>query len=193
MITLLLLAALAAPSNFKAIASTNTVALTWSYSNSGFSNFQIDRMQSSVYVNVATPDKQSRSYLDSTVQSSTTYSYRIKAVKGNQSSPYVFVTVTTDTVLPTCPVGSTVVKDTVWIKAIFQVSDPAQVGSAAEIKFLVNGSSIGSIVTLMDWPAIKSWDTTTYPNGCYQLGATAQILNLTDVGMSEPIATEVRN
>lgn len=75
--------ALNAPSNLTAIALNSTqIRLNWTDNSSNEDGFQIQRLSNNVWSVIALVGPNSISYTDTGLQPSTTYAYRVGAIKG---------------------------------------------------------------------------------------------------------------
>ncbi|MEO6435055.1 MAG: fibronectin type III domain-containing protein, partial [Tepidisphaeraceae bacterium] len=104
----------AAPANFVATAASPTqVNLAWTDKASDETHFIIDRSTDGVtFTRLASVETNGTSYVDTTVNPSSTYYYRIKAINTTLNSKWVGAVVTTPAVArPAAPSGVTVTAD----------------------------------------------------------------------------------
>jgi len=174
-----------------AAAGVNSITVTWGAStdNVAVTGYRIYR--SDVSAPVGSVDGSVRTYTDTTVQGSTSYTYTVTAVDaaGNESDPSTLVTVTSsDTVKPTAPatVTASTVSDTqvniTWAAGTDNVSVTAY-------RVFRNGTQVGTVQA----PALAYSDTaasadTTY---AYSVRSVDAAGNVSDASASASATTLV--
>ena len=199
----------AAPSNFVATSTVNTVALAWTY-NSNANGFYLEKqLPGGVFVQIATLPSSARTYTDQNLQPSTTYGYRIRAYKGSGRSSYVYVTVTTQPAPPIPPIPIPDPCPAVLIVSNDQliVINAQPINGLAVVQAVVDGNPFGTaFMPTPLQPFGQSWEVTptvtgnfiivlptiTLSNGCHTIGAFATDTT-GQTGKATPLQVEVRN
>ena len=171
-----------APTNLAATAtSSSQINLTWTAStdNVGVTGYRVERCQGtgcSNFAEIATTT--TAAYGDTGLNSSTVYTYRVRATDaaGNLSGYSVIATAitqgATDTTPPavsmTAPASGSTVSGIVTVSA-----NASDTGSGVhDVQFFLEGNPLGASDTTA--PYSVSWDTTTTANNVYHLTAVAK-------------------
>ena len=178
------LAAFSAPYGLTATPSSSAISVKWSQSGN-VSGLYLERGQGGSFSRIATLSSSARSYQDSGLSPSTTYSYRVRSYKGGQVSPYsAIVSATTQPAAPPPPPPSCGTA----VAGVINVSADTTGGIA--VQFYMGGTPIGINHTAP--PFVQPIDTTAVVNGCYDLQASAND-SAGVVGWSNKIAIQVQH
>ena len=146
--------------------SSSQITLSWVDASSNETGFSIERSTGGAYAVVGTVSANVTSYINTGLNSSTTYTYRVRASNTGGYSAYSTTTsATTPAVpIPTAPSGLTATVDS-SSKVTLKWSDNANNESNYYVERSVNGAAYSVVATL-------SANTTTYANSSLSSGTT---------------------
>jgi hypothetical protein len=136
----------AAPSNLVATAvSSSQINLSWTDNSSNEDGFKIERLQGSVWTQVATVGANVTSWQDAGLTGNTTYTYRVRAYNSSGDSAYSNTASATTPAAPTVPAAPSNLRAQVKTKPNLRVNLTWRDNASNETGFRVQRSSDGGV------------------------------------------------